>query len=31
MNIFISNLSFRVDDEDLKQLFAEYGELLLPK
>jgi RNA recognition motif-containing protein len=27
MNIFISNLSFRVDDEDLKQLFAEYGDL----
>ena len=25
MNIFISNLSFRVNDEDLKQLFVEYG------
>lgn len=25
MNIFISNLSFRVSDEDLKTLFAEYG------
>ena len=25
MNIFISNLSFRVNDEDLKQLFEEYG------
>ena len=27
MNIFISNLSFRVTDEDLKQLFEEYGEI----
>jgi RNA recognition motif-containing protein len=27
MNIFISNLSFRVNDEDLKQLFEEYGEI----
>ncbi len=27
MNLFISNLSFRVDDEDLKQLFEEYGEI----
>jgi RNA recognition motif-containing protein len=27
MNIFISNLSFRVSNEDLKQLFVEYGEV----
>ena len=27
MNIFISNLSFRVNDEDLKQLFETYGEI----
>ena len=27
MNIFISNLSFRVNDEDLRQLFEEYGEI----
>ncbi len=27
MNFFISNLSFRVNDEDLKQLFEEYGEI----
>jgi len=24
-NIFVSNLSFRIDDEDLKQAFADYG------
>jgi RNA recognition motif-containing protein len=27
MNIFVSNLSFRVNSEDLKQLFNEYGEV----
>jgi len=27
MNIYISNLSFRVEDSDLKQLFDEYGEV----
>jgi RNA recognition motif-containing protein len=27
MNIFISNLSFRINDEDLRQLFEEYGEI----
>src|SRR5512133_2821093 len=27
MNIFISNLSFRINDDDLKQLFEEYGEI----
>lgn len=27
MNIFISNLSFRVQSEDLKQIFEEYGEV----
>lgn len=25
MNIYISNLSFNVDDNDLQQLFSEYG------
>jgi len=25
MNIFISNLSFRIDDQDLKELFDDYG------
>jgi len=27
MNIYVSNLSFKVDDEDLKQVFEEYGEV----
>ena len=27
MNIYISNLSFKVEDSDLKQLFEEYGEV----
>ena len=27
MNIYISNLSFKVEDNDLKQLFDEYGEV----
>ena len=27
MNIYISNLSFKVEDSDLKQLFDEYGEV----
>jgi RNA recognition motif-containing protein len=31
MNIFVSNLSFRVANDDLKQLFAEYGEVLSAK
>jgi RNA recognition motif-containing protein len=26
-NIFVSNLSFRINDEDLKQAFAEYGNI----
>ncbi len=25
MNIFVSNLSFRISDDDLKSLFEEYG------
>ena len=27
MNIYVSNLSFAVRDEDLKEFFAEYGEV----
>ena len=27
MNIYVSNLSFAVKDEDLKEFFAEYGEV----
>jgi len=27
MNIYVSNLSFTVQDEDLKELFASYGEV----
>ncbi|PWU02825.1 MAG: RNA-binding protein [Bacteroidetes bacterium] len=27
MNIYVSNLSFNVADEDLKEFFAEYGEV----
>jgi RNA recognition motif-containing protein len=27
MNIYISNLSFKVEDNDLEQLFKEYGEV----
>ncbi len=27
MNIFVAKLSFETNDEDLKQLFAEYGEV----
>ena len=27
MNIYVSNLSFNVEDEDLKEFFAEYGEV----
>lgn len=27
MNIYISNLSYGVNDADLKELFAEYGEI----
>jgi len=31
MNIFISNLSFRVTNEDLKTLFDEYGDVTSAK
>jgi RNA recognition motif-containing protein len=31
MNIFISNLSFRINDEDLRQLFEEYGDITSAK
>lgn len=27
MNIFVSNLSFKIDEESLKQLFQNYGEV----
>lgn len=27
MNIYVSNLSFAVQDEDLREFFAEYGEV----
>jgi len=27
MNIYVSNLSFAVKDEDLREIFAEYGEV----
>ncbi len=27
MNIFVSNLSFAIQDEDLKEYFSEYGEV----
>jgi len=30
-NIFVSNLSFRINDEDLKQTFADYGEVTSAK
>ncbi len=31
MNIYVSNLSFAVQDEDLKDFFAEYGEVTSAK
>ena len=31
MNIFVSNLSFRVENDDLKTLFEEYGEVFSAK
>ena len=31
MNIYISNLSYGVDDADLNTLFAEYGEVVSAK
>ncbi|MBA2744907.1 MAG: RNA-binding protein, partial [Flavisolibacter sp.] len=27
MNIYVSNLSFNVQDEDLREFFTEYGEV----
>ena len=27
MNIYVSNLSFNVEDEDLREFFADYGEV----
>ena len=31
MNIYVSNLSFNVQDEDLKSYFADYGEVASAK
>src|SRR5215218_4328801 len=31
MNIYVSNLSFSVQDEDLREFFAEYGEVTSAK
>ncbi len=31
MNLYISNLSYNISDEDLKQLFADYGEITSAK
>jgi RNA recognition motif-containing protein len=31
MNIYVSNLSFNVQDEDLREFFAEYGEITSAK
>ena len=31
MNIYVSNLSFNVQDEDLKEFFAEYGDVTSAK
>ena len=31
MNIYVSNLSFAVEDEDLREFFAEYGEVASAK
>lgn len=31
MNIFIAGLSYRVNDADLRELFAEYGEIASSK
>jgi len=31
MNIYVGNLSFRTDDEELRSVFAEYGEVASAK
>ena len=31
MNIYVSNLNFRVDDDNLQELFENYGEVLSAK
>ncbi|MDI3526391.1 MAG: hypothetical protein PWR03_574 [Tenuifilum sp.] len=31
MNIYVSGLSYRINDDDLRQLFEEYGEIISAK
>jgi RNA recognition motif-containing protein len=31
MNIFVSNLNFKITDDNLKQLFEEYGDVVSAK
>jgi len=31
MNIYVGNLSFRTDDEELREVFAEFGEVTSAK
>lgn len=31
MNIYVANLNYRLNDEDLKQIFVEYGEVQTAK
>ena len=31
MNIYVSNLSFKIQDEDLREYFSEYGEVTSAK
>ncbi len=31
MNIYVGNLSFRTDDEELREIFAEFGDVISAK